>query len=186
MYRQESVFLNGGVELLRCNTTQSWRRHKQCRRTKICNLTFISKFQGLALWKIQKRPLSPLHTGVCSCCQVWRCVLCAPLKAWWANVPFPRRCAPPSVASSRHFYNVVYLRAGELCARVRWALSPDCKYTSEVPHWHHTLGSHTHTGRQFGGVCLCSVIIQPRAASVCIRLRPRKERELRRRSDWLV
>lgn len=101
-----------GVAAVQHNTKLE-ETHKQCRRTKICNLTFISKFQGLALWKIQKRPLSPLHTGVCSCCQVWRRVLCAPLKAWWANVPFPRRCAPPSVASSRHFYNVFI--SGRVC-----------------------------------------------------------------------
>lgn len=115
---KESVFLNGGLELLRCNTTQSWRRNgdKTVSENKICNLTFISKFQGLVVWKSKSVAFSSLHWRLFLLLSVT--VFVCSSKAWWANVPFPQRCASIHRVLAP-LYNV-FISGPENCAWVRY------------------------------------------------------------------
>lgn len=140
-------------------------QHNTKETNNILNWTFIANFQGLVVWKYRSVtfPFSPVTLA-----PVVKC-LCAPPKRDEEMFRSLFRCA-----SIRHVFAPLYdmfIFAHEHCACARYIRDfrrPDCKYTSEVAHCHHTVDSHTLSDSlgSFAEAGLCSVTIQPLAASV--------------------
>lgn len=147
-----------GVAAVQHNTTLE-ETHKQCRGNKNMQFDFYLKVSGSRAVKNPKAsPFSSPHWRLFPLSSVTACFVCSSKSVMSkCSVPSARRASIRRVLAP--LLQRVYLWArvegtSEMCMG-GWALSPDCKYTSEVPHWHHTLlGSHTHWETVWGSLSL--------------------------------